>query len=60
LCISVISNPGIPPLQGIHFLSAKSFINTFFGAGKGGRTLDLLVGNDNSEKKLLQYVTFFS
>ena len=32
--------------QGIHFFSDKSLIKLLYGAGKGGRTLDLLVGNE--------------
>ena len=43
LCISLISNGGISPLQAVHFLSDSSLI---IGAGKGIRTLDLLVGNE--------------
>ena len=40
-----ISNGKTPPSQGAHFLFKRSFISKF-GAGKGGRTLDLLVGNE--------------
>ena len=43
--ISETSKGITPPSQGEHFLLNKSLI-IFNGAGKGGRTLDLLVGNE--------------
>ena len=41
---SDVSNGGIFPSHATHFFLAKSFILS--GAGKGVRTLDLLVGNE--------------
>ena len=42
--ISEMSKGITPPSHGTHFLLIKSVINS--GAGKGDRTLDLLVGNE--------------
>ena len=44
LWISDVSNAGIFPSHTTHFFFAKSLI--IYGAGKGIRTLDLLVGNE--------------